>query len=268
MGRRVMRNAESSGSPLLEFYRQQHERRASSPGRVHPLCPQGSAQARAPHPSGPPEGSTPGVGWGEAGDTLCWAGSGDRSGDVHPHSLARSLSPGTRCCPPGWAGRQGSCNREWVGGGTETPPRCPLAGREGCKGPCWPQWVPMEVSAVYTQEGRRELPLSWAAPGEREGRSRWHCHASHAAREGPRVRAGARLLLGAADDGEDVQEDVDDVRVQVQRCEHVLLRAQRQLLVPQQQLGVHCQELGRQQAVLRGPPSLPRAAPAGPHLRR
>lgn len=176
---------------------------------------------------------------------------------MHPHSLALSLSPGTRCCPLGWAGRQGSCNREWVGGGTETPPRCPLAGREGCKGPCWPQWVRTEVSAVYTQEGRRGRPLSQAAPGEGEGRSRWHCHASHAARVGPRMCAGARLLLGAADDGEDVQEDVDDVRVQVQRCEHVLLRAQRQLLVPQQQLGVHCQELGRQRAVLRGLPSLP-----------
>lgn len=63
---------------------------------------------------------------------------------------------------------------------------------------------------------------------------------------GPRV-AGLGLLLGAADDGEDEQEDVDDVCVQVKRREHVLLRAQRQLLVPQQQLGVHGQEAGEEQ---------------------
>lgn len=41
------------------------------------------------------------------------------------------------------------------------------------------------------------LPLSQAASGEREGRSRWHCHASHITRMGPpRGRARATPWRG------------------------------------------------------------------------
>lgn len=54
---------------------------------------------------------------------------------------------------------------------------------------------------------------------------------------------GLVLLLGTANDGENIQEDVDDVRVQIQGRKHIFFWAQGQLLVPQEQLGVHCQEL-------------------------
>lgn len=85
---------------------------------------------------------------------------------MHPHLLARPLSPGTWCCPQtlGWAGRQGSCNSEWAGGCLETGPHCPLAGPEGEKGPRRPQRVRTEVSAVCAQQGRRGAPRSRAVP--------------------------------------------------------------------------------------------------------
>lgn len=56
-------------------------------------------------------------------------------------------------------------------------------------------------------------------------------------------RAGGGLLLGTANDGQDVQEDVDNVRVEVEGRKDVLLLADSQLLVPQDQLCVHRQEL-------------------------
>lgn len=56
-------------------------------------------------------------------------------------------------------------------------------------------------------------------------------------------RAGGGLLLGTANDGQDVQEDVDNVRVEVEGRKDVLLLADGQLLVPQDQLCVHRQEL-------------------------
>lgn len=80
-------------------------------------------------------------------------------------------------------------------------------------------------------------------------------------------REGQGLLLGPADDGEDVEEDVDDVGVEVERGEDVLLGAERQLLVPQDQLRVHGQEL-RGVATAGSPPcpepprTLPRPAGA------
>ena len=75
---------------------------------------------------------------------------------MHPHLVAPSLTPEAWCCPQTleWTGRQGSCNTGWAGGGTETRPRCPVAGWDGWKGPCWPRWVQTEVSAVYTWEGQ------------------------------------------------------------------------------------------------------------------
>lgn len=109
---------------------------------------------------------------------------------------------------------------------------------------------------------------------ERERGAERSCHARAGTRPGmppagPHV-SGLRLLLGAANDGENVQEDVDDVRVEVQRSKHILLWAQGQLLVPQQQLSVHCQELGVTEWPCRGtspPPSTPPSPPPGPRPR-
>lgn len=56
-------------------------------------------------------------------------------------------------------------------------------------------------------------------------------------------RAGGGLFLGTANDGQDVQEDVDNVRVEVEGRKDILLLADGQLLVPQDQLCVHRQEL-------------------------
>lgn len=173
---------------------------------------------------------------------------------MHPHLLAQSLSPGTWCCPQtlGWAGRRGSCNNELTGGGTETQPYCPLGGAGRLKGAMlWPQWVQTEVSAVYIQEGGRgDPPALGCVWDQKEGSTGGIIMPGAGSRPAMPPEQGTaswgknRLLLGAANDGENVQEDVDDVCVQVQCCKHVLLRAQGQLLVPQQQLCVHCQELG------------------------
>lgn len=194
---------------------------------------------------------------------------------MHPHLLARPLSPGTWCCPQtlGWAGRQGSCNSEWAWGGMETGPHCPLAGPEGEKGPCWPRRVRTEVSAVYTQEGWRGALSPRLCPGMRAGRYDGTATPGAGSRPARPPKRGPQreLLLGAADDGEDVQKDVDDVRVQVQRSKHVLLRAQGQLLVAQQQLGVHCQELEVADRPMRGEPARPAPLPPGrppPYSRR
>lgn len=129
-----------------------------------------------------------------------------------------------------------------------------------------------EVSAVYTWEGRG-LPVP-GSTRERERGAERSCHARAGTRPGmppagPHV-SGLRLLLGAANDGENVQEDVDDVRVEVQRSKHILLWAQGQLLVPQQQLSVHCQELGVTEWPCRGTspqPSTPPSPPPGPRPR-
>lgn len=56
-------------------------------------------------------------------------------------------------------------------------------------------------------------------------------------------RAGDGLILGTANDGQDVQEDVDNVRVEVEGRKDIFLLADGELLVPQDQLGVHRQEL-------------------------
>lgn len=101
------------------------------------------------------------------------------------------------------------------------------AGRGGSRQKC-----------LQCTHGRVEgLPVAGSTRGRERGAER-SCHAGVGTRpgmppEGPHT-SGLRLLLGAANDGEDVQEDVDDVRVEVQCSEHVLLRAQGQLLVPQQ----------------------------------
>lgn len=85
-------------------------------------------------PQVPAEGSTPGWGWAGKGYSIPGR-SWDRRGDVHPHPLPRSLCPGTWCRPLGWAGRQGSCNSEWVGSGMGgTLPRCPMVGGRAGRG--------------------------------------------------------------------------------------------------------------------------------------
>lgn len=170
---------------------------------------------------------------------------------MHPHLLARPLSPGTWCCPQtlGWAGRQGSCNSEWAGGGLETGPLLPFGRAGGREGAMLAAAGPhRSIRSVHT--GGSGGPLG---PGLGPGGCKGRCDGIALAGAGPRPAMPPewgperKLLLGAADDGEDVQEDVDDVRVQVQCGKHVLLRAQGQLLVSQQQLGVHCQEAGEEQ---------------------
>lgn len=83
---------------------------------------------------------------------------------------------------------------------------------------------------------------------------------------------GLVLLLGTANDGENIQEDVDDVRVQIQGRKHIFFWAQGQLLVPQKQLGVHCQELvGKDTISIHYPIHslcIPVKASQSPHSRR
>lgn len=132
--------------------------------------------------------------------------------------------------------------------------------------------------AVFTAGGRREpggsrqglggegapqqqiipsIPSSPQALGGLWGKRVWECNNTESnqlwgvggmvgigglreAMGGPLV---GRSLLGAADDGQEVEEDVDDVSVEGEGSEDVFLGTQRQLLVPQHQLCVHGQEL-------------------------
>lgn len=83
---------------------------------------------------------------------------------MHPHLLARSLSPGTWCCPPdpgvGW---QTGFMQQVDGKGSDTQPRSPWwEGR--LEGPCCGQSSPNGVCAVYGQECWEGLPQ----PGTKE----------------------------------------------------------------------------------------------------
>lgn len=77
------------------------------------------------------------------------------------------------------------------------------------------------------------------------GKSQCWAGGANAGRKEPMLggRRMERSLLGFADDGQDVEEDVDDIGVEVEGGEDVFLRAERQLLVTQNHLRVHGQEL-------------------------
>lgn len=133
----------------------------------------------------------------------------------------------------GRVGRRGSCNSEWARG-VQDPAQLP-SGRAGQarRGHAVATMVPnRSMCSVHTGGGggREGYPLSWIGSKEqrREVQLALSCYPEELG-----------LLLGASNDGEDVEEDVDDISVQAQCSEHVLLGAQRQLLIPQQQLGVH-----------------------------
>lgn len=73
------------------------------PQTCRPL-PSGLSTRGRPRPTHPQVEQHLRVGWGRGG-LYAGLGSWDRRGDVHPHLLARSLSPGTWCCPPRpWSG--------------------------------------------------------------------------------------------------------------------------------------------------------------------
>lgn len=63
---------------------------------------------------------------------------------------------------------------------------------------------------------------------------------------------GAASFAGAADNSQDVEENVDDISVEVEGSENVLLRTQRQFLVAQEKLSVHSQKAGEEQGPQRG----------------
>ena len=183
---RVRKGTQSAEGPIYWYFTDSRMRGRHPPDLDCSLLSalKGSAQGRDPHPAGPPEGSTPVAGWGRL---YAEPGSRDRRGDVHPHLVAPSLAPEAWCCPQAleWAGRQGSCNTGWAGGGMETWPRCPVAGWDGGKGPCWPRRVQdRSVCGVHT--GGSGGSLSQAAHGNERGELRgaatpgqgpgWACH--------------------------------------------------------------------------------------------
>lgn len=119
------------------------------PQTCRPL-PSGLSTRGRPRPTHPQVEQHSRVGWGRGG-LYAGLGSWDRRGDVHPHLLARSLSPGTWCCPPdpgvGWqTGFMQQVDRK----GSDTQPRSPWWEGEAGGAMLWPERSKRSICSVRT----------------------------------------------------------------------------------------------------------------------
>lgn len=152
-----------------------------------------SSALRAQHEGQTPPHTSPGraalEGGVGKGGLYAGLGSWDRRGDVHPHLLARSLSPGTWCCPPRpWSGLadglHATSRRERLGHAAPEP----LVGGGGWRGHA----VARAVQTEYVQCTDRSAGRGSLSPGPKRGEVQMAppCQGQGPVRQAPRAARG------------------------------------------------------------------------------